>query len=141
MRQKLTVLHYPKGPNHFGDIAYVALGTKIYFCGLSSPNEVISTINGAENIVLVIAAKEGRPWRELQFYDVQTHKGYFKPKGSYEIDQLIFRDEPGRPHVEDWLPVDLSDDLIAQRRSGIKDRSELEGVPAEVLDLFREHIG
>jgi hypothetical protein len=51
-------------------VAYTVDGDKVYFSGISSRGT--STINAASRIVEVIAAQEGRPWRELEFYDIQT---------------------------------------------------------------------
>lgn len=90
-------------------------GQRCIFSGVTDGGT--STINAAERIIKAIAEAEKVP---LEFYDLQTQKGYsyYRP-GEYSLDLLILKD--GR-----------LDSVIAWRP---------ENLPPEVLKAFKNHIG
>ena len=115
-------------------VAYVIDGDKVYFCGLNPRGS--STINAASRVIEAIAAKERLPWPGLEFYDIQTRRGYQgKPPGWFEIDRIHFRpshdDDLGidRPVVECWEPV-----------GGHPHFRKLRGVPEHIMAMFRRFI-
>lgn len=122
-----------------GQIAYVVDGNNIYFAGLTPPHEATSTINAAEAVIVAICTAGGVHWKHGTFHDVQTHRGYNYPVGSYIITQLEVSGDQ-RPNVTSWIPVAMSEDFIQRGHMGIRSSSELVGVPAEVLEAFKEHI-
>lgn len=104
--------------------------------GSSLPGCVISTavkkgassVNLCEIIINSICTAEEANWRDMDFYDLQTHVGYTNCRAFYEFEKLIFTNEPRStrlpvkdpcPYVNGWqalecpLPVFKSyEDLI-----------------------------
>ena len=105
-------------------VAYVVDGYNIYFSGLE--RRKTSTINAAEEVILVLCRAEGLKWQNCQFYDIQTHLGYRKSPGEYIVDSLkVIRPSGGSPEslfVEAWRPMPP------------------EQIPSEVLKLFEPLI-
>lgn len=135
-----VVEYYGTSRQFVGQVAYVRLGDTVYFTGLMGPDKATSTINAAEDVIRAISAAEQCSWQQLTFYDVETHRGYYKrPTGSYIINRLeVESGQKGRPMVQYWHPVAMTADMLG--RNAVRDLSELPGVPEEVLQAFSPYI-
>ncbi len=137
----LKFLNYPGFAGGEGAIVYTIDGRNVYFSGLTLPHVATSTINGAERIIALLAAAEGIVPRLVTFFDIQTNRGYAtKQPGTFEIEQLRLQCVGDSISVEQWTPVAMSDDLIAQSYRGTQSRDQLAGVPQAVMDIFRPYI-
>ncbi|MFA5070061.1 MAG: hypothetical protein WC528_02165 [Patescibacteria group bacterium] len=101
-----------------GEVDYVIINRQCTFSALT--REATSTINVAENVIRAIAAQEGISPSRLEFFDLQTHRGYdSKEPGELEYDSLVV-DYSKDIRVIDWIPCVC---------------------PEEIQELFAEHIG
>jgi len=91
-------------------------GNTCVFSGIT--RDGTSTVNAVESIIGAILKKEVRI---LEFYDLQTQKGYdyFEP-GEYEFNRLVTRGDPSEPEVVEWVEEDL---------------------PQKVREAFKDNIG
>ena len=121
----------------FNKVVYTVIGNCCYFSGIELEKRT-STINAAESIVLVIAHQEGVPATSLRYFDLQTHRGYEKPSGEYEIDELnVQKYEP----PED-LPPGAKVIGSPGKKGGISIRGWIRTeCPPEVCEMFKEYIG
>lgn len=107
----------------YAHVAYLRKGKRCVFSGISLPPRT-STINNAEVIIKAICFEEQVHWKNLIFFDLQTHSGYpSKETGFVEYDQLTLeedKDESDKFRVRYWHRVDL---------------------PADIHQAFREYIG
>lgn len=156
MQPQLRVADFPKGHGSPGKVAFVVDGRNVYFAGLTMAGEVMSTINAAETIMLGIAQLLKTNWARLIFFDIQTHRGYKKRKGWYEVDRLKVTNSGERPHVTAWHPVAQAawpkilaefqslDNMSMTEADAIKlgkdEQAKLPGIPDHVLALFQEII-
>ena len=75
-------------------VAYVIIGRDYVFSGLEAPG---TTINFAEDIIVLICAAERLDPRRITFYDLQTYRSYISKKpGEYELDKLTLKFGEGR---------------------------------------------
>lgn len=72
--------------SHNGRIAYAVIEKEVFFSGLI--RGVTTTINAAEAVVKAICEAEKIRWQDYTFIDIQTHCGYHKAPGEFEVDVL-----------------------------------------------------
>lgn len=113
-----------KGFSTEGRVVYIIKDKEIFFSGLSSPSTSTSTIYAGERIIEAICKAEGGlAWQDFEFFDIQSHRGYRKKYGDFEIDMLVFEARSvDEPTVAKWRPI------------------EPEALPPEVWQLFLPYI-
>jgi hypothetical protein len=84
------------------------LGHDVYFTAIT---RFPSTINRAEQIIIVICEAEGIDWRECSFFDIQTTWGY--PSSGrdifdYNVDKLVLMEGTRTPSVVDWKTIAMT---------------------------------
>lgn len=106
---ELKKVTYPgfNPPRTKGQVAYVVIGSEVFFSGLTGLDKTTSTINGAEGVILAISGAEGLNWNDYRWHDIQTHLAYNRQEpGEFFIDRLHISVEPdGRPLVDGWDSV------------------------------------
>jgi hypothetical protein len=132
-------LSYAGAAGSEGNIVYVTEGENIYFSGVNP--DATSTINAAEIIIGLLVKAEGVLPYLTNFFDIQTHRAYpGKQPGTFAIDRLRLQSTGDNFTVKEWVPVAMSDDLIAQGLSGVRSRNDLPGVPESIMEAFRRFI-
>lgn len=143
---------YPM-PGHpeFHKVVYYIEGNCCYFSGIERGT---STINAAEDVIQSIAKQEKVALISLRYFDIQTHKGYYKLPGKYQVNELKFR--LGREMTEKETLKSIEKrfrcKVIKSNISGKKSVAECEliptvhtwakaSLPENILELFKEHIG
>lgn len=116
--------HIPGVMREPSRVAYHMSGLNCYFT--ATEKMTTSTINGAEYVIQAIADNERKRPSALRFFDIQTHKGYFKRPGVYAVDELEFKvkwdNSVGKifPIVSAWKKTSL---------------------PTEIIEVFKKFIG
>ncbi|MDZ7799085.1 MAG: hypothetical protein U5L76_05825 [Patescibacteria group bacterium] len=122
-------------PRANGYVDYVILAEKCTFTGLSETPT--STINAAGKIILSICREEELEPDNLEFFDLQTAKGYGSKKlGEFVYDQVKFIYHAGRPPL---VKKDGAEIITGGQVVDIYWCPTL--CPEEVIRLFTEHIG
>lgn len=104
-------------------VVYVRHENKVFFSGLNS--DATSTINAVEPIIRLICTRENSTPSTLQFYDLQTHRGYANRRiGDYVLSKILFKAgvEP------EWLDFERNDHALSRE------------IPHEVLVAFHSYI-
>lgn len=100
-------------PKSKGRVAYIIIDTVVFFSGLTPTGESTTTINDAEGVIEAICEAEGLKWESCQFYDIQTHRGYRKSPGEFDVDRLNVAPQriggTNRPWVDSWQPVEFEE--------------------------------
>jgi len=124
-----------------GSIVYTIDGKNVYFSGITLPHVATSTINAAERIIALICEAERTEPSRVIFFDIQTNRGYSaKEPSSFAIDRLRLVYSDGSYSVAQWIPVEMSDDLLRQGIAGIHNRDQLPGVPQSIMEIFRPYM-
>jgi hypothetical protein len=97
-------------------VAYAIVGKNCYFTGTEKENRM-STINAAEYIIKAITEQEKISVKDYRFFDLQTHRGYSKAQGVFELDELILdfskksTCDSSNFVVSMWMPAKCSDEV------------------------------
>ena len=94
-------IHYAGGSNHREHpVTYIRFGDQIIFMGMTRGS---STINYAEEIICLIAKKEGVNPLVVTFFDLQTQQGYSNLQpGQFIINRLVCKYQGSKILVTDW---------------------------------------
>lgn len=112
----------PTNGTEFGTVVYDLDRSRCVFTGLTPDGS--STILAAQGIIWSIATAEARDTRSIAFFDLQTHRGYWRMEpGEYAYDQLVIVHS-------------------AEREEGIDVRGwQSAECPRYIKELFRSYIG
>lgn len=95
-----------------GRVVYTVLDNQVFFSGITLPRESTSTINAVESIISAICEAEALDWKTTTFYDIRTHRGYYKPVGFCEVNLITLASELGdqeKPFVLNWEVIEADD--------------------------------
>jgi hypothetical protein len=142
---KYPCFGYPfEGFPQYNKVVYAIFGKRCYFCGIEREART-STINAAEHIIKSIATLEKVPVTTFRYFDLQTHAGYKKPSGVYELDELIFEMWPGTEEEGVIEEIEIEGEkgvFITQDKEGlVVNLWKTSLCPVDVLELFWEYIG
>lgn len=108
----LTTLEYLLPGIAHGEVAYLVSDGVVYF---STINTSRSSINMAEDLVMIIASEAGVDWKGTTFVDIQTHRGY--PRilpGDHEAIRLTYEIKGSRPYCMGWYPHKLPEPVLQE---------------------------
>ncbi|MBI4132403.1 MAG: hypothetical protein HY474_02110 [Candidatus Sungbacteria bacterium] len=144
------MLGLPEDLPQFNRVVYVILGKCCYFsgierCGLG--RYATSTINAAESIIKAISGQEGVLISALRWFDLQTHRGYKRRPGTYELDELLIGPRGNLEPTEGGVTeVEIAGEraiILTAPHEGfaVTDWRRVKSAPAEVLRIFQKYIG
>jgi hypothetical protein len=97
----------------FNEVLYLIEDNCCFFSGIGTENRT-STINAAESIIQSIADQENVHIQTFRWFDLQTHLGYDKASGDYEMDELLVEIDRERPEgftVTQWKHTECPPDV------------------------------
>lgn len=132
------------GMPRYNKVVYVIMENCCYFSGIEREKRT-STINAAESIIKSIAQQEGVSPMSFRYFDLQTHRGYDKLPGEYQLDELILEKDPRGERKGGTEEIEIEGEkvlLITGDSYGFTIGSwRPTECPPDILEIFKEYIG
>jgi len=124
-------------------VVYAIIDGCCYFSGIERERRT-STINAAESIIKAISEQEGVAIERLRWFDLQTHLGYRKGHGEYELDEVLIGFNPDGPEEASATEIEVEGESAVIFSEAVEDFTvtwQRTDCPPEVLVLFKDHVG